>query len=575
METIINAWGGEGLLSSAAIFALGAMGLFNDFANEKIHVRVLDLAGRSGDADRMNQLEAAYSKYFSIVYGTEPTIVFDSISIDDIVRNDNSSSVIERYKDMDALALGCSVSDMKLNIRNGIYGKPWLGEIYYSDSDFSKLYEDIPRNSEIVIINCGGYRGGGTATTFIPLENMYSPPTLITHRFIVAAGPSTKFVFKVKMPHPEIYKMADLAEVDIFDIPDVVRKIGGLNINSEKNKENVNFLINEYKKVYSYKYDYRNLDPKYYSSRFLDRIISDVSKTEAVFINIKTDGEKILPFDVTSNSLELDKQYHKMHISSFLNALSVREIVFNHEKYYGGKVYAFGTNAGDHFEPDTLFDNNERAKFWQFIVMSALMVFFVHDSFAFPFDDGFIRITEKWGKRKNSVINQFFGVLRIKNDTPVAVNENDKAGAENRIFANKILDILETYIEEFIKPVLKAINEIDETSDQTLILKDNVKGIVMSILSFSADNDWYSGDEMSPESFISAEITKIESEMACLSGKDINILKADAESMVRKFISDFPKCANDTEVMDYIGYSERIIRYTMERSAAFIGGEII
>jgi hypothetical protein len=166
--------------------------------------------------------------------------------------------------------------------------------------------------------------------------------------------------------------------------------------NIAKHRENIEYLENEYKRVKSEAHDYTNLDPRFYSSRFLDRIFSDSSKVEATFINIKTDGDNLLPLDINAQELEPDLQSHNIHISNLLNALSIRAIIFNYQKYKGGKVYSFGTNAGNFYEPDTLFDIDTKEKFWQFIAMAILMSFFIHDSFICPAMPEYRRITDKW-----------------------------------------------------------------------------------------------------------------------------------------------------------------------------------
>jgi hypothetical protein len=116
VETIINAWGGEGILSSAALTIIGAMGLLRNAPNQKIHLRVLDFAMNSGDDDRRRRLAKAYTKYYTMVFGSEPEIVFDEVELDGIIKQDMTKTILGKVGDRDALALGCSLSDMKLNI---------------------------------------------------------------------------------------------------------------------------------------------------------------------------------------------------------------------------------------------------------------------------------------------------------------------------------------------------------------------------------------------------------------------------------------------------------------------------
>ncbi|MBR1529690.1 MAG: hypothetical protein IJ642_10380, partial [Oscillospiraceae bacterium] len=68
MDFYLNAWGGEGYLSSAALTVLGLMGMLDSIPG-KIHVRVLDFAEDSPDDRRRKRLAAAYLKYYQTVFG--------------------------------------------------------------------------------------------------------------------------------------------------------------------------------------------------------------------------------------------------------------------------------------------------------------------------------------------------------------------------------------------------------------------------------------------------------------------------------------------------------------------------
>ncbi|MCR5717523.1 MAG: hypothetical protein K6F80_00615, partial [Oscillospiraceae bacterium] len=294
MNTVINAWGGEGFLSAAAIILMGMMGMYQDALapSEQMHLRVLDLAENSNDDMRRKALGNAYQKYYSVLFRREPEMVFDPLSIRDITStayNPSESATIEtKFRDSSLLSLGCTRQDAALEIRKGIYGKPWLGEMYYADVKFGKLYENF-HQTELIIINCGGYRGGGTASTFIPLENASPLPAHIHgHRYVVVAGPATQFVHSVTIPYPEIYhiKSERLRDVDVFDVEKLIDKLTNDCVspeNYEKHEKNIAFLKKEWSMVQSSERDLRNLNPKYYASRFLDRIASDSSRVSAIF----------------------------------------------------------------------------------------------------------------------------------------------------------------------------------------------------------------------------------------------------------------------------------------------------
>ena len=567
METIINAWGGEGLLSSAALTVIGSMGLLAGAPNQKIHLRILDFAMNSGDDVRRRQLAEAYTKYYSLLFGRDPEIVFDEIEMKNIVKQDITKTVLGKTKNAAALALGCSASDMKLNIENGIYGKPWIGEIYYSDSDFSKLYEDFAEGSEVIIINCGGYRGGGTAATFIPIENMYPLP-LITYRYTVVSGPSTRFVYTVKIPHPEIYYINSfrLNELSIFYVPEVLKLLSNISVpegKDEKHRQNIEYLVNEYKKIKSEEYDYSNLDPQYYSARFLDRIFSDSSRVSAVFINLKTDGDQLLPLDQTSENIEPDLQTHRLHISSLLNALSIREIIFNYQKYSGGKVYSFGTNADDYYNSDTLFDMETKEKFWQFIAMTILMCFFVHDSFLLPSLPAYSKVTEKWSKKRNGGIMQ-------RTQEIISIIMNNELDNDNILFSKMVLEIIEQFIFGYIRPVILALKEFDLTSDQVHLFNNDVAFVIDDILREDLNKGGRFSTENDPYDYIPSQITNIMMEISWFSNKERIKLYQDTTGLFRYYVSGFPEYYGEKDIEGAQKYFNEIVRYTMNKAADFI-----
>ncbi len=547
METFVNTWGGEAFLSSATIAAAGCMGMFHGLMNqnEKIHVRVLDFIKDSPDDLRRKKISKAYELYYSTVFGTEPELIFDPLSMDDIINHDGTSSILEKAQNEEILALGCSVSDMQLDIHSGIYGKPWLGEVYYADTNFSRLYENIPHGTEVLIVNCGGYRGGGTATTFIPLENMYYPQGLHPKRYMVVTGPMTKFCHTVRIPYPEIYpvKIKGIPETDIFEIPELLTNLSSMFVNTNdatKHLENIHTLKKEYEKVVSEKYDFSSLNPKYYAPRFLDRIYSDCSRIDGIFINLKTDGKDFLPYDVTSRTFEPDIQEHSLHVINLVNALCIRELIKNHKAYSGGKVYAFGTDSGEKYTPSTLFDAAGRMRFWQFLVMSVLILYDIYDSLANASKPENAALIQKFDKNAGKIA---FRPFRNPKILETAIKEN--------------LEKIRQFIASYLFPVLDVLHDIDSCSGQTDLFPQKSRPVAERLFR-KAKNPSSVQQTLSPAEYTAATLSAL---MQAMQG---NSPETTVKSFMQEYLQEFPLISETSD------YCKEIIRYTMIKAEAFI-----
>ena len=118
MITIVNAWGGEGILSANALYVIGALGMLNGIFSENkcLHLRVLDLDNSRGttttDFNRLLEWKKTYEEYYDLVYrDRRGKIVFDNISIDDVLPGRTSSSVNEKFGYSPFLSIGCSKED--------------------------------------------------------------------------------------------------------------------------------------------------------------------------------------------------------------------------------------------------------------------------------------------------------------------------------------------------------------------------------------------------------------------------------------------------------------------------------
>lgn len=505
METLVNAWGGEGVLSFTAVYLMGCLGLYNGILpdNQKIHINVLDLDVNSPDYKRAVRFANMYEKYYSVLYDGEPAITFDRVDLPSIVKKSSSAtSAYGKFLSEDLLSLGCPKSDMRLNINTGIYGKPWLGEIFYSDTDFKRLYSTLTGGSA-AIINCGGYRGGGTATTFIPLENVQAPDGLVVRRYTVVSGPATKFKTNAII-YPDIYhglpqelRDADIFTDDMESIKTQLLKYSFDAVNRGKHEQNLAQL----ELAKSASTDFANLNPNFYFSRFLDRMFSDISSTvRATFVNIKTDGERILDYDITSDVYNPDLQNHMLHITNLLNALTIREIIANsdNDTYSGGKVFAFGTGSGTEFSSRTMFPRNEFFRYWQFLIMSLLTTFFIYDTLNDPKS-----VSETLETQSKGGIT---GLLRSVGRGKAASNTDNytalvKACCENEAMAAQGTQYVQDFLRNFIYPVLIVLHEIDSTSHH----KETANGAKVPFQTDMLFNIWNPFLKFTAESIISTK----------------------------------------------------------------------
>ena len=58
-----------------------------------------------------------------------------------------------------------------MNIPNVINSGTNIGEIFFSENDIKPLFEGLPENEEITVINCGNPCNDGLAFTMIPKES--------------------------------------------------------------------------------------------------------------------------------------------------------------------------------------------------------------------------------------------------------------------------------------------------------------------------------------------------------------------------------------------------------------------
>ena len=464
---VLNLWGGESYLAGAAMLAMGAVGMFEPLDSDLFY-SVLDSQDGSKDATRLNELQEAYRLYCEMTEIKQndeklhPTGVKLS-QIQNFPEGNTEPTLQQKYPGLkEYLAFGFKETDTKLNIKTGIYGAPWIGKAYFKDTDFSLLYSKINEEPKAVI-NCGGYKGGGTATTFIPLSAKYALKAYPNAKvYTVVAGPSTTFATKVEIEGlskacPEYKNAKDW--IDLFEIPALYQKMVAYKSDDPVTKKleqklRETIIPNENE-------NYEHLNPQYYMSRFIEQIETDDSLSQTVnFVflkpNLTSDQDGNLLYDVTSPGFSKDSQKHDLHITNLLNALTVYRICEKQGDLHlqVGQIYSSGTNA-DFFTIETMMDADQQDKFYQFLVFSILMVFYIYRNFKNPRLPAGDALRKKWFK------NETWGPFT-----------NKAAEAENNQFAGQIEEYLRNLIWAYNTKVLTAFKEIHDTNSETRIYTD-------------------------------------------------------------------------------------------------------
>ncbi len=557
MKTVVNVWGTEGFLSAYALTALACLGVFPDSPDgkEKINIRYIDF--KTNDL----KLAGTYNKYYSKVFGKSNILEFENITLD------LNGSVSDKFNETEILSLGFSENDLFTELDGNIYGKQWLGEIYFSDVCFERLYKNLP-DEDFILINCGGCTGGAPASVFIPVESVKH---INGRRYNVLCGPSAYFCYKVKIPHPDIYSenISEFPEISIFDIPEVTGKmkqqaelmksdIFSVNDNTDfimKNEKNIRVLEKEYNKVISEKYDLRSLAPEYNIGHFVEAINFYGFTSYANFINIKTDGKNFLPYDVNSDRFAPDVYEQKADITNLLNALSITEIIKNHNRYMDGKIYGFGAKNAEKYTPDILFDSQCRRHFAEFMIFSVIITGYVHRWFSGCYDSEYIKIVDKWKKKSDG----FLGGLKS------LFSSRGKFTEEDKIFERIVRKNTEDFIKEYICGVTGFFLETDYVSEQSCVMKNELNDIFSAMYKHYSENNSTGIFQID----VKESITDILRIVCHISPDKLNGFLVD---YLEKYRKDFPEFNNRTaSETDAVRYSEKIIRYTMSRAEELTG----
>ena len=471
---VVHFWGGEGYLSSATFHLMALMGMFENIPADKILYRNIDAATGSIDDDRWQKLCNAYRKYRNVLYGGAPKLECEDIN----AATQQYDSILDRMTNMPAtprvtlkdrfpgmeelLAIGISESDMdNLNFKGGVFGKPYAGEVFYSNSNFGVLYSgcNLQPGDTLIIINCGGYRGGGTAATFIPLESNYEVSVarlvgVTPKRFSIIAGPSTQFDRTVKIDKAAYAEPTD-EKVDVFEIDKVKAQLNGKTIvDQRKHDENIRKLDGAKPQP-----GMEDLNPDFYMGKFIDKLRSDQTinqKIDGAFVNMKTKltlqaNGTSYDYDVTSDGFDPWQQDHRLHITNLLNAVEIKEVITNLTAYDNGhhdKVYGF-RSTNPFYTISDVFDADDVKKFYHFLELIVIITEYIRpyfDNLTLPKAE---RLYKKWA------------LVDGHNFALAGTGAKDEY---NRNFAQNVKSALDMFLKDCGEPVLHLFREINNAS---------------------------------------------------------------------------------------------------------------
>ena len=476
-----NGFGGDGLLNGAALLAISSVGMLNNLKtynevteNEEeptIYLCCLDFTSDSYDKTRWMSMAKAYKDYFDVVFnepGAEATIkkmnVKTDSRIEDIVHfnREGRKSLANKFKDREKMALGFYAEEMDLDIFKGIYGKQNIGEVYHSDADFTTLYEGNDPNDFVIVIDNGGYKGGGTAATLIPIEiGEFMGDNW--RKFIVVSGPSTSFKTE-RLIKDETGKELRLPEgynnpIDMFDAEKILKNMDKLT--QDKDEKAIIVALQD---IVSELRGHSDLNPQYYMGRFIDRIRSDTSigKAHATVINMKPDclAGNIFKYDITSDEFQPDNQKHDLHITNLLNALTIQEVIVNYSSLSKNQIHTFcaspGVAAIKKYTLAGIFNANDARKFYRFLVFSAVLVQYVYPCF----DNLSLGCSEKlvncWAQERKKLIG-----WELPLDTRTTEGNNNSA------FAASVRKELAKFLYEYVRSTLNVFMDIQKVSDKS------------------------------------------------------------------------------------------------------------
>ena len=527
MKKIINFWGNNGAAAAQSFTAIACMGMIR--TDDEIFVRYV---GFSENEMKFSQL---YNKYSGILFGKGTDINFCNILL--------QNNISAEYDD-EIFSLG--FDSREISDKNKAMNRKYA-ELFFPEKDLMPLFDDLPKNERITVINCGNPCIDDISYALIPKE---SAIPINGQRYNVISGPCISAVYSVDIPCPDIYGGNIGNTVNIPDIPEIIEfmKAQGhraetdiFNSDSgftEKNRKNIEFLES--------RYDSEIVSFDSYIMRFADYISMKNPTVSASFVNMKTDGRNFYAPDIISGNLSKNR---KADITSFINAVSIREIIINGGKYNDGRIYSFGSENYDRYNMNILFDREGMTAFIGFMITAVLISGAVRTSFSADCNTDLIKIAEKWAVRKAA----FFGLLEFTM-TPEKILKSYFENNENKNFGNEMIKYIDDFMTGYVSPVINFLIDIDTVSEQSFLLW----GISENILNFGSNSASQTENNINE---MTAGILGIPKEKTA----------EKVSGFFEEYKNNFPAFERE-KGQKSAEYFEKILSYTMRESKKFAGG---
>jgi hypothetical protein len=133
-----------------------------------------------------------------------------------------------------------------------------------------------------------------------------------------------------------------------------------------------------------------------------------------------------------------------------------------------------------------------------------------------------------------------------------------------------MLDNIETFITDYIRPVFRALREFDNTSDQVKMFGDDAASVIIELLRSSGNPGTRFSKENDPFDYIPRLITDIMTDISWFSNKERNTLYSKASAQFENYITEFPELKSEMNDDGAERYFAEIVGYTMNKAADFI-----
>jgi hypothetical protein len=197
MKNYINAFGGEGTILARAFVLANAFGLVDDGAGNACEVNTFDFATDSHDYLEVEKVITAYDNVAKLNLGFTCNVPIKKGRYDlkrDVVLQCFTESQLQHMSINEIYVSGATNSisakenmhgsfsdeEVDLQLEEGLYGNLRIGNTIYkrlaTQNAFAKsgMYDgyvnDITNGGGLSIFSLGGFKGGGTGATLIPIE---------------------------------------------------------------------------------------------------------------------------------------------------------------------------------------------------------------------------------------------------------------------------------------------------------------------------------------------------------------------------------------------------------------------